>query len=116
VEPPVPIEVTGELEYEVQEILASKICSKKLLYRASWAGYDPDPEWYPASNFKYSPHLLQAFYTKYPKAAGPPKKLPDWLTAYNAGLDEYEHLNSNAIQTIGAIATRKGGGNVTVPA
>jgi hypothetical protein len=35
VEPPALIEVTGELEYKVQEILASKICSKKLLYRTS---------------------------------------------------------------------------------
>jgi transposase InsO family protein len=109
VEAPAPIKVTGELEYEVEEILASKILRKKLVYRASWAGYDLDPKWYPASNFKYSPRLLQAFHTKYPKAAGPPKKLPDWLTAYNNGLDEYEHLNSDAVQTIGAIATRKGG-------
>jgi hypothetical protein len=35
VEPPVLIEVTSELEYEVQEILASKILGKKLMYRAS---------------------------------------------------------------------------------
>ena len=42
-------------------MLASKVKRKKVYYRASWVGYDEDPEWYPASDFKYSPHKLAPF-------------------------------------------------------
>jgi transposase InsO family protein len=96
-EPPPPIHVTGDAEYEVEEILASKILRRRLYYRVHWSGHDPDPTWYPASNFKYAPHKLQAFHDKYPLAAGPPQRLPAWIAAYNAGRDEYKELNSDVV-------------------
>lgn len=96
-EPPPPIHVTGDAEYEVEEILASKILRRRLYYRVHWSGHDLDPTWYLASNFKYAPHKLQAFHDKYPLAAGPPQRLPAWIAAYNAGRDEYEDLNSDVV-------------------
>jgi hypothetical protein len=42
-EPLLPIQVNGDDEWEIEEILASKIVRKTLQYRVSWKGYDPDP-------------------------------------------------------------------------
>ena len=42
----------------VELIRASKLRYGKLWYRANWLGADEDPEYYPASNFMYSPYLL----------------------------------------------------------
>ena len=42
-DPPLPIQVNGEDEWEVDEILASKTIQGSLYYRASWKGYDPNP-------------------------------------------------------------------------
>jgi hypothetical protein len=42
-EPLPPIQVTGDTEYKVQEVLASKILYRRLLYRVHWTGHDPDP-------------------------------------------------------------------------
>ena len=43
-----PIQVNGEDEWEVDEILASKTIRGSLYYWASWKGYDPNPTWYSA--------------------------------------------------------------------
>src|SRR5258708_26461330 len=56
--PPPPIELDGETEYEVSEILDSKLdrCFKTgdaLCYLICWAVYegtDEEPSWVPASN------------------------------------------------------------------
>ena len=37
------IQVDGDNEWEVDEILASKLVQKSLQYWVSWRGYDPDP-------------------------------------------------------------------------
>jgi hypothetical protein len=47
-DPPLPIQVDREDEWEVEEILACKLDQKALKYRVNWKGYDPDPTWYPA--------------------------------------------------------------------
>ena len=59
----------------MEDILAVKKERNILKYRASWVGYDEDLEWYPASNFKYSPYKLRDFHTAYPDLPGPPRKL-----------------------------------------
>jgi hypothetical protein len=41
--PPLPIQVNGEDEWEVDEILASKILQGSLYYWASWKGYNTNP-------------------------------------------------------------------------
>jgi hypothetical protein len=47
--PQLPIQVNGEDEWEVEEILACKLVPGSLKYRVR--GYDPDLAWYPAWNF-----------------------------------------------------------------
>ena len=51
--PPPPIEIEGENEYELEEIIDSRLFRNKLQYRAKWTGYPPqhDLEWYPSTNF-----------------------------------------------------------------
>jgi hypothetical protein len=56
------IEIISNKEYKVQEVLVSKVVRKKLWYRVSWVGYNEDLNWYPASDLKYSPHKLRAYY------------------------------------------------------
>jgi len=52
------IQVTEDQEWEVEDILAIKKERNTLKYWASWVGHDKDPEWYLASNFKYSSYKL----------------------------------------------------------
>ena len=42
-EPPLPIQVNGNDEWEIKEILACRLVRGTLKYRVSWKGYDPDP-------------------------------------------------------------------------
>ena len=69
----------GEEEYEVQEVLAVKLLRGKLRYRVNWKGWDPDPDWYPASSLSNSPIALQTFHRMYPDRPGPPRNLAYWL-------------------------------------
>jgi len=41
-EPPPPIIIEGELEYELEEIVDSRLHYNKLQYRAKWTGYSPE--------------------------------------------------------------------------
>jgi hypothetical protein len=93
--PPPPIIVNSEQEWEVQEILASRVRYGKIQYRVNWLGYDKDLEWYPASNFKYAPHKVQQFHYNNQDQPGPPRKLRDWLQAYDEGRDSYEDLDDD---------------------
>jgi transposase InsO family protein len=97
-EPPLPIKVNGDNEWEVDEILASKLSRGTLKYRVKWKGCDPDPEWYPAWNFVGSPHKLQEFHAKYPNPPGPPKYLDEWMNCWHDADDTppIEHRDKNA--------------------
>jgi transposase InsO family protein len=75
--PPLPVQVNGEEEWEVDTILASKIVRGGLRYRVSWKGHDLDPIWYNAWNFVGCPHKLQEFHVHYPNQPGPPKYLSE---------------------------------------
>jgi hypothetical protein len=96
VEPLPPVNVTGDDEWELLRIRAVRIRWKRLEYRADWLGYDEDPTYYPASNFKYSPHLLRAFHLDNPKLPGPPARLLEWIKAYDKGIDNYDYLEDNS--------------------
>jgi Chromo (CHRromatin Organisation MOdifier) domain len=57
--PPPPIEVEGQQEYEVEEILDSKIVRNKLRYLVSWIGYTPNNRtWEPAEHLENSPEIV----------------------------------------------------------
>ena len=58
-----------------------KLARGKLVYRAKWTGADKDPEFYPTSDFKYSPHLIRSFYLANPTLPGLPTNLSLWLKA-----------------------------------
>jgi hypothetical protein len=79
--PPSSVNVTADNKYKVQKIIAIKLTKGKLIYRAKWTGADKDPEFYPASDFKYSLHLLKRFHLANPTLPGPPANLPLWLQA-----------------------------------
>lgn len=86
-EPGEPVEIDGENEWEVERILASRMSRGKLQYRAKWIGFDDDPAWYPARNFKGSPHKIRDFHQENPSRSGPPKRLAEWLRAWEADED-----------------------------
>jgi hypothetical protein len=75
--PPPPIEVDGDIEYEVSEILDSKIDKRRkcqLLYLVRWTGYegtDQETDWLPATELEHAPELVQDFHKSYPAKPGP---------------------------------------------
>ena len=75
--PPPPVDVQGELEYEISEVLDSKIdrrCSCKLLYLVCWLGYENTDEefsWLPASELDHAKDLISEFHSAYPDKPGP---------------------------------------------
>jgi hypothetical protein len=115
-EPPPVIKITADEEYEVEAILAVKKIRKTLKYRASWTGHDNDPEWYPASDFKYSPHLLRDFHLQHPELPGPPRRLSEWITSWENGIDNYDELDDDTElgpSLRAGFFSSGGGGNVT---
>ncbi len=62
----------GVEEWEVEEILASKLYWLTLKYRVRWVGHDSDPTWYKALNFIGALHKLKVFYERYLNWLGPP--------------------------------------------
>jgi len=67
-EPPPPVIIEGEPEYELEEIVDARLYHGKLQYRAKWTGYSPehDKVWYPASNFENAVYARQQFHERYP--------------------------------------------------
>ena len=76
------IQVDGEDEWEVEEIIASRVSYGRLQYKVHWKGWDLDPQYYNAEGFKGAPHKIRQFHKAHPDAAGPPSRLPEWLTAW----------------------------------
>jgi hypothetical protein len=71
--------VNGELEWEVEKILSSKVLYSKLYYKVEWKGWDIDNEWYLISNFKNSGLELYKFHEQNPGEAGSPVRLNKWI-------------------------------------
>ena len=73
VTPPEPIEIEGEPEYEVEEVLDSRLKCGKLEYLVKWSGYTEDHNtWEPEDNCENSRDLIEDFHKKNPSA---PRKL-----------------------------------------
>jgi hypothetical protein len=71
--PPLPVEVEGEEEYEIEKILDSRMRGGKLEYLIRWEGYTKDEDtWEPAGNAKHSPDAIADFHRQHP---GAPRKL-----------------------------------------
>ena len=75
--PPPPVDVQGELEYEIAEVLNSKIDkhrSCRLLYLVRWLGYENTDEefsWLPATELEHAKDLISDFHSAYPDKPGP---------------------------------------------
>ena len=72
-----PIEVDGDLEYEISRILDSKLnCRRKppLLYYVQWAGYegtDEENSWISAVELTHAKELVSDFHAQNPSKPGP---------------------------------------------
>jgi ''chromo'' (CHRromatin Organisation MOdifier) domain. len=79
--PPPPIEIDGEPEFEISEILDTKIDKRrncKLLYLVRWAGYegtDEETSWILATELGNASEIVDDFHTKYPEKPGPLSRL-----------------------------------------
>lgn len=71
--PPPPVILADEEEYEVEDIVDSRIIRKKLEYRVRWKGYSGADEfnWQPAENLDNSKLLSDTFHTRYPNKPSP---------------------------------------------
>ena len=75
--PPPPTNIDGELEYEIAEVLDSKLDRRrlcKLLYLVCWLGYEGTDEefsWLPATELEHATDLISDFHTSYPDKPGP---------------------------------------------
>jgi len=66
-DPPPPVVVDDELEWEVEEVLDSKFRRRKLYYKVRWKNFPPsDDSWQPASDLANSPDLVNEFHERYP--------------------------------------------------
>jgi len=65
-EPPPPIQIEGEDEYELDQIIDSRLHYNKFQYRAKWKGHSPehDKVWYPAENCNNAEHTVQRFHRR----------------------------------------------------
>ena len=73
-------------QWEVEEIINSKIKNKKRWYQVKWKGYPlGEDEWQPATNLKDAPQLITEFYEKNPTAPGGPKYKKNPLTFFRRG-------------------------------
>ena len=68
---PAPVIIDGESEYEISQIVDSKIDRQqacKLLYKIIWLGYEDtrdESEWIPVSELTYAANLVSNFYIIY---------------------------------------------------
>ena len=76
--PPPPVFVDGEPEFEITEVLDSKMDHRrskcKLLYLVRWTGYagtDEETSWILASELENAPDLVSDFHQVYPAKPGP---------------------------------------------
>jgi hypothetical protein len=65
--PPPPIEVDGQDEWVVKEVLDSRVQRNKLQYFVEWEGYgEADRTWEPSENLENCPDLVNDYHLKYP--------------------------------------------------
>jgi hypothetical protein len=72
--PPPPVEAEGELEWEVESILASRLRRRKLYYLVQWSGFTDDNDrtsWEPAANLRNASVLVAEFHRLHPEQPGP---------------------------------------------
>jgi hypothetical protein len=67
-----PIEVNGQQEFEVQDILDSRLVHRQGQYLVHWQGFPiSDSTWEPAIHLEHSQDLIKNFHAQYPTKPGP---------------------------------------------
>ena len=66
--PPPPELVEGEEEWEVEEILDSRLLRKKLKFLVKWKGYGREHNSWEDAADVFAPELVKAFYNRHPGA------------------------------------------------
>ena len=66
--PPPPVEIDGEEEWEVEEVLNAKVRYRKLRYLVKWTGYDI-PDWRDAKDIN-GLQAIDIFHTRYSRKPG----------------------------------------------
>jgi hypothetical protein len=72
---PEPLNVYGDDEYEVEEIISARLVYRLLRYKIKWQGLDDDPVEYSLEDLRHTPFTLRTFYKKYPRRPSPLKNL-----------------------------------------
>ena len=67
--PPPPVQINGDEEWEVEEVLESRIRYGKLQYLVKWTGYDR-PDWQDAKMVN-GLQAIDIFHRRYPESLGP---------------------------------------------
>jgi hypothetical protein len=71
-EPPPPVEVEGELEYEVNRVLDSRVVRGRLRYLVDWIGYGPESRtWEPAEYITNTADAISRYHRKNPHRPSP---------------------------------------------
>ncbi len=66
------VEIEGQEEFEVQEVLDFKRTRGKLLYLVFWRGYPPsEATWEPVENLVHAQDLVNQFHQRYPNKPAP---------------------------------------------
>src|SRR6202142_436318 len=67
--PPEPVEIEGELEYDVEKIIDSRMRRGRLEYLVKWEGYTTEHNtWEPESNLTHAKKSIQTYYKAHPGA------------------------------------------------
>src|SRR5258705_7516539 len=75
-DPPSPVEIEGEIEYEIAEILDTKLDRRrccKLQYLVHWSGYEgtnKETSWITADKLTHAQELVRDFHNAYPDKPG----------------------------------------------
>jgi len=87
--PQSPVEVEGEEEYVVEEILDSHLRCSKLEFLVKWEGYTNENNlWEPEDNCKNTCNAIAAFYCKYPQV---PRQIA-WMQFNNLNFWPYPNF------------------------
>ena len=77
-DPPPPVVINDEYEWEVEHILDSIFRHGKLWYKVHWRGYSTSEDsWQPASNLANSLDLIKQFHSRYPSKPGSVPPIPN---------------------------------------
>ncbi|KAH0605690.1 uncharacterized protein H6S33_004912 [Morchella sextelata] len=71
--PPPPVEIEGQEEWEVEDILDSRKRRGRFEYLVKYVGYD-EASWQPLSDVEHSPDVVKGFHERYPRKPKPTRR------------------------------------------